>query len=450
MHKVLIVGRPNVGKSTLFNRLAGKRLALVHNAPGVTRDWRESTISWNGLRFSLIDTAGFDQDALDDISSLAWEQTRDLLQTCTVILFVVDARAGLNPHDIEYAQEVRRHGLRRGAKVLLIANKAEGNMSKGLETEFARLGFGEPLFVSAEHGENTLDIFYTLSNHIPTSPEAPTSDGANPEDAPLELAIVGRPNVGKSTLVNCLLGAERMLTADMPGVTRDALRIDWEYEGRRIRLVDTAGIRRRTRVTEDIEKLSVQDGLNAIQYAQVVVLVLDHETPLAKQEAILANRVIEEGRVLLIAINKWDLVKDKNRFLENLKHRIKHELPQVKGIPCLPISAKHNKNINHLMTQVFRSFDIWNCRIPTGTLNRWLQEMVSYHPPPLAGRSRLKIKYMTQIKTRPPTFKLYVNKPEDFPGSYERYLQKGLRESFDLPGVPIRITLNKSANPYAK
>lgn len=439
--KIAIVGRPNVGKSTLFNRLVGKKLALVHDLPGVTRDRREHPAKLGDLRFDIIDTAGLDEGIEDELSQAIWKQTLRVFDDCDVILFVLDAIAGVTRLDEHYAQLVRR----LNKPVILVLNKSERGQIHNVIGEASALGFGETVAISAEHGQGLADLYQALQPYLVVEEE---SDISGDVDTPLQLAIVGRPNVGKSTLINKLIKEDRLLTADMPGVTRDSISVDWEYKGRKVKLVDTAGMRRRSKVESQLEKLSVADGLRAVDYAHVVLLVLDHETPLSKQDAIIANRVIDEGRVLIIAINKWDLVPNKEEYLKDVHHALGHVLPQVKGVLCIPISAKVGKNLDKLMDEVFQMYDLWNQRISTAKLNKWLEQTISYHPPPVSGRSRIKFKYMTQIKTRPPTFVLFVSKPTEVPDSYMRYLQNTLRQDFDLPGVPLRIQIKAQDNPY--
>lgn len=443
--KVAIVGRPNVGKSTLFNRLVGKRLALVHDLPGVTRDRREHPARLADLRFNIIDTAGLDDGEEDELSTAIRNQTQRAFEDCDVLLFVLDAIAGVTRLDEHYADMVRR--MRK--PVILLLNKAERGQIHNVIGEAAALGLGEAIAISAEHGEGLVDLYQALQ---PLLGEESRDTGEpivfEDESAPLQLAIVGRPNVGKSTLINKLIKEDRLLTADMPGVTRDSITVDWEYNGRKMKLVDTAGIRKRSHVTSQLEKLSVQDALHSVDFAHVVVLVLDHETPLSKQDAIIANKVIDEGRVLIIAINKWDLVTDKEEYLKEVHYKLGHVLPQVKGVPCIPISAKIGKNLPKLLDEVFNMYDLWNQRISTAKLNKWLEETIAFHPPPISGRNRIKFKYMTQIKTRPPTFVLFVSKPTEVPDSYMRYLQNVLRKDFDMPGVPLRIQVKAQDNPY--
>ncbi len=445
--KVAIIGRPNVGKSTLFNRLVGKQLALVHDIPGVTRDRRESNAKLGDLKFNIIDTAGLDDTQDDELSTRMWEQTLEAIKSTDIILFVIDARAGVTGLDEHFANIVRK----ANKPVVLVANKAEKELSINIIGESAKLGLGDIVGISAAHGQGLVDLFDSLKNYFDVFKDNKIIDDKKDEtntEKALQMAIIGRPNVGKSTLINYLLDEDRLLTADYPGVTRDSISVDWSYKGRNIKLVDTAGMRRKSNIKEKLEKLSVKDGLRAVQYAQITILILDHETPLAKQDAVIANRAIEEGRILIIAINKWDLITNKEEYIDEIRYKLSKTLTQVKGIPCIPISAKTGKNVEKLLDQTLDVYDLWNTRVPTAKLNKWLENIVSYHPPPIVGRSRLRIKYISQIKTRPPTFILFTSKSKDVPDSYIRYLLNDLRETFKLPGVPIRISVKSSENPY--
>jgi GTP-binding protein len=442
--RVAIIGRPNVGKSTLFNRLAGKKLALVHDLPGVTRDRREAPAALADLRFTIIDTAGLDDGEKGSLTARMRVQTLAALDDADAILFLVDAKAGLTASDRDFAQLLRR----RGRKVILVANKAEGRNADS--DAFFALGLGEPIALSAEHGEGLGELYDALAplivpDAVPVEEEASEAPSA---DKPLLLAVIGRPNVGKSTLVNQLLGSERMLTGPEAGITRDAIAIDWQYRGRRIRLFDTAGMRRRPRVTEKLEQLAVGDAREAVRFAEICVLVVDATQLLEKQDLTIAREIAEEGRAVVLAVNKWDLVADKREKLKDLRDTLETGVAQLAGISAVTLSAKSGAGIDKLMPAVLEAYEVWNRRIPTPQLNRWLEEAQSRNPPPLVSGRRLRLRYMTQANIRPPTFALFASKPGDLPESYRRYLTNQLRESFDLPGVPIRMMLRKGKNPY--
>ncbi|MFN7710417.1 MAG: ribosome biogenesis GTPase Der [Holosporales bacterium] len=453
---VAILGRPNVGKSTLFNRLAGKKLALVEDTPGVTRDWREAPARLGHLEFSVIDTAGLEgfEDPL--LKDQILEQNRRVVDRADVILFVIDGREGVLSSDEVLAGKLR--GITK--PIILLVNKAESRSTAGAGIlESHKLGLGDPVAISAAHGEGLAELFERLEAHIgPLQPQKePDEDqvssgedtpqgGPSKPPRPLNLVILGQPNVGKSTLINQMIGEQRLLTGDRPGVTRDAVTVDWTYEGRPIRLHDTAGVRKRGKVNEWVEQLSVADSLKAMRFAEVVVLLLDARQPLTKQDLHLASRVVEEGRCLILALNKWDLVAPK--VLNEVKARLERELPQVSGIPVVPLVALTGRHVDRLMKAVTELYDLWNVRLSTGQLNKWLAYAIERHPPPMVGRNRLRVKYATQIKTRPPTIALFVSKAAEAPESYIRYLVNSLRESFELPGVPIRIYLRQSKNPY--
>ena len=456
---IAIVGRPNVGKSTLFNRLAGKRLAIVDNTPGVTRDRREGDGRIGMLRFRVIDTAGLEDDTGETLEAAMRRQTERAFDQADVALLLIDARAGVTPMDQHFATLLRR----RTTPVIICANKCEGGAgAAGLLDCFA-LGHGDPVAISAEHGEGLLDLADALAPFLPEGDHADgTEDGDEdgngrdglPEDddedpgKPLQLAIVGRPNVGKSTLINRLLGDERMLTGPLAGVTRDAIATPWEFEGRAVQLVDTAGLRRRARVDGRLEGLSVGDALRAVRYAHVVVLVMEADNILDKQDLTIARRVIDEGRALVIALNKWDIAGDRKASLARLNDRLQTSLPRVRGLPVTTISALTGKGVERLMPSVIKAYDVWNKRISTGALNRWFMEASERHPPPLAAGRRIKIRYITQAKARPPTFVLFASRPDSLPESYVRYLENGIRENFGLPGTPIRLHVRKGKNPY--
>ena len=434
---VAITGRPNVGKSTLFNRLAGRRLAIVDGTPGVTRDRREGEASLGDLRFTIIDTAGLEEGA--GLEGRLMAQTELALGQADLALLLIDARAGLTPLDRHFAAWLRESGL----PVILVANKCEGGAGEAGYLEAHGLGLGEPVAVSAEHGLGLAELYEALV------PLAGDTDGVNTSfrEKPLQLAIVGRPNVGKSTMINRLLGAERMVTGPEPGVTRDAVPVSWAYRGRHLRLVDTAGLRRKSRVTEKLEEMSVKDAFNAIRFAQVVVVVADASAPLEKQDLAIARRVIEEGRALVIAVNKWDLARDGT--LARVHGRLENSLTQAEGVPVVPCSALTGHGMEGLLPAVLGTYAVWNKRISTGPLNRWLTRMAARHSPPLSRGRRIRLRYMTQARTRPPTFALSASRAGALPESYLRYLVRGLRRDFKLPGVPIRIHARQSRNPYA-
>ena len=453
---VAIVGRPNVGKSTLFNRLIGRRLALVDDTPGVTRDRRFGEARLGDIEFTAVDTAGFEDAAGGSLEARMRRQTELAIAEADLALLVIDARAGLTPLDEHFANLLRKSK----TPVLLVANKCEGRAGRSGIIETYSLGLGEPVAISAEHGEGMADLYDAIRAYAePAVPAAERDEGdaepgeeAGEEDdpgRPLQLAIVGRPNVGKSTLVNRLIGEDRLLTGPEAGITRDAIAIDWRYGDREIRLIDTAGLRRRARVTEKLEKLSIDDTLRAVRFAEVVVVVLDAEDMLEKQDLTIARLVVDEGRALVLAVNKWDLIEDKPAALRRLTDRIETSLPQIRGVRTVTLSALTGRNLDRLMKAVFEAHAVWNKRASTGALNRWLAGATEQHPPPLVQGRRIKLRYATQIKTRPPTFALFVSRPESLPDSYLRYLENSLRDTFKLDGVPVRLTMRKGKNPYA-
>ncbi len=460
---VALVGRPNVGKSTLFNRLAGKKLALVDDTPGVTRDWRSAPARMGGLSFTVIDTAGLEDVTDDSLEARMRRHTERALERADVALFIIDARAGITPLDRHFAALLRKGK----TPVLLVANKAEGKAGMPGIYEAFELGLGDPIPLSAEHGEGMADLVEALLPYAPPEPEEadeilapakaegeelPVGDQPEPEEdrsKPIQIAIVGRPNVGKSTLLNSLIGEERVLTGPEAGMTRDAICVDWEWRGRKFRLVDTAGMRKRARVDAKVEKLAVADGLRVIRLAQVVLLVVDANQILDKQDLTIARMVVEEGRALVIALNKWDAVEDRAMALRQVEDKLQATLAQIKGVQVVTISALQGRKLDTLLDAILATYAQWNRRIPTAQLNRWIEGVLEHHPPPLVEGRRVKIRYATQVKTRPPTVALFVNKPLDLPESYQRYLIAHLRETFDLPGVPVRLLLRKQKNPYA-
>jgi len=457
-----ILGRPNVGKSTLFNRLCRLRTALVDATPGVTRDRRYGDARLGDLAFRLVDTAGLEDAAPGTIEAAMREQTDRALAEADAALMVIDARAGVTPIDRHFADWLRR----AEKPVILVANKCEGALGEAGVMEAWELGLGEPVAISAEHGEGMAGLHAVLAPLVdaaaardaraadaavgPGGSEEPEegAEGEEGEDKELLLAIVGRPNVGKSTLLNRLVGEARVITGPEPGVTRDAISVAWEWQGRPIRLIDTAGLRRRGRIQEKLEKLSVGDTLRAIRFAHVAVLVMDANAMPERQDLTIASHVIEEGRALVIAVNKWDAVADRAAAMSKLRDRLEISLPQVRGIPIVTLSALTGEGVERLMPAVARAYDIWTRRVPTGALNRWLDEMLESHPPPMVRGRRLRLRYMTQVKGRPPTFVVFSTRPAELPESYRRYLANGLRETFGLDGVPIRVLLRKGDNPY--
>jgi len=444
--KVAIIGRPNVGKSTLFNRLAGRPLALVDDTPGVTRDRREAQGRVADLAFRMIDTAGLEETAPETLAGRMRAQTESALAQADVALLVIDARAGLTPTDRHFA----RWMLRSGKPVVLVANKAERRQAAAELDEAYALGLGDPVAISAQHGEGLGELYERLRPFAAERETDAEVGPAEPEsERPLQLAIAGRPNVGKSTLVNRLIGEERMLTGPEPGITRDAIGIEWAWQGRRIRLVDTAGLRRRSRIDDRLERLSTADTRRAIGLAGTVILVLDALQPLERQDLTIANHVAEEGRALVLALNKWDAVNEREAALKQLRERLATTLPQLQGVALVPVSGLTGFGLNPLMRAVFAADAVWNRRVPTAALNRWLAVIQQRHPPPLVGARRLRLRYMTQVNTRPPTFALFASKPGELPESYRRYLVNALRQDFELPGTPIRMMLRKGENPYA-
>ena len=450
--RVAIVGRPNVGKSTLFNRLVGRRHALVDDQPGVTRDIREAPAQLGDLAFTLLDTAGWETMGGEVLEARMRRFTERAVEASDVVLFLIDARAGVLPLDEAFANWLRK----RAAKVILVANKCEGRAGQNGLAEAHGLGLGEPIPVSAEHGEGLSDLHEALARHVPPMPledEDSEAADAEPTKRPMLLTIVGRPNVGKSTLLNRLVGEERVLTGPEAGITRDSIRVEWQWRGRPIRLVDTAGMRRRSRIDKRLEAASVADTLDAIRLADVVVVVLDAADMLEKQDLAVAGRVIEEGRALVIAVNKTDLLADdqakSTKAWKKLRDRLEASFAQVKDVPIVGFSALTGRGVERLMPKVFETYDIWNKRLTTPILNRWLREMETLHPPPLAKGRRIRLRFMTQTKIRPPTYMISVSQPDELGDDYLRFLVNRLRDDFSMPGVPIRVTMRKPDNPFA-
>jgi GTP-binding protein len=442
---VAIVGRPNVGKSTLFNRLVGKRLALVDDQPGVTRDRRQGRGRLGDLAFTAIDTAGLDDAGPGSLAGRMLAQTKAAIAQSDAVLFLIDARAGLVPGDREFVDLIRRSG----KPTILIANKAEGSKAQAGLLEAHALGLGEPVAISAEHGEGLADLFEALRAALPEATAAPAAAAATERDKPIRVAVVGRPNSGKSTLVNRLLGEERLVTGPEAGITRDAIAVPLTWHGRAFLLHDTAGLRRPPKVQEKLEKLSVADAINAIRFAEVVVLLVDVEHPFEEQDLRIADLVEREGRALVIAMSKWDLDEDVPGRISKWREEADRRLPQVKGLPVLGASGLTGEGIDRLMRAVVDIHDVWNRRVPTAALNRWLEGVAAAHPPPAVSGRRIRLGYLTQPKSRPPTFVLFCTRASAVPAAYRRYLVNELREAFDLPGTPIRLTLREKANPFA-
>jgi GTPase len=448
---IAIIGRPNVGKSTLFNRLVGQKLALVDDAPGVTRDRREGEARLGDLRFTVIDTAGLDEGAKGSLTARMQEQTETAIGLADALMFVVDARAGLTPNDRAFADYARR----ADKPVILLANKSEGKHGEIGAMEAYALGLGEPLQISAEHGEGMVDLYDALRALMPEPVEDEEDDEEIAETdeelakRPIRVAVVGRPNAGKSTLINRLLGEERLLTSAEAGTTRDSIAVEISWNGRDFRVFDTAGLRRRSRIEEKLEKLSVADALRAVRFAEVVVLMMDTQNKFEEQDLRIADLIEREGRALVIAVNKWDLVETKGGAISALRTEADHLLPQVKGTPVVAVSGLMGEGIDHLMRAIEDAYAVWNRRVPTAALNRWFEQAVDANPPPAVSGRRLKLNYITQAKARPPSFVLFCSRADAVPQSYLRYLVNSLREYFELPGTPVRISLREKANPFA-
>jgi GTP-binding protein len=454
---IAIIGRPNVGKSTLFNRLTGKRSALVSDMPGLTRDRREGEADLVGNVVTIVDTAGLEEAKRGSIAERMRQQTETALKEADLVLFLIDAREGVTPSDKVFAQSVRASG----RPVIVVANKCEGRAGEAGFYGAFELGFGEPVAVSAEHGEGMGELVTDMLAALGMKPIVKKRPGrgaeAEPEvppepgpARPIRVAIVGRPNAGKSTLVNAFLGEERMITGPEPGLTRDAVASDLEWSGRRVRLYDTAGLRRKAKISDAAELLGASDAIRAIRFAEVVVLLIDAERSMEHQDLTIADLVTQEGRALVLAVNKWDTVEEKQKTLKDLRESLADRLSQVPGVALVPISALSGRGLDKLSAAVLAAYDAWNRRVPTADLNRWLEGALARHAPPAARGRRIKIRFITQPSARPPTFVAFCSQPEALPKSYLRYLSNSLRDAFDLPGVPLRFNLRKGDNPYAK
>jgi GTP-binding protein len=470
---VAIAGRPNVGKSTLFNRLTGRRSAIVDDTPGVTRDWKLAQVDLLDLSFNLLDTAGIDNSPSDDLGTKIREHTLLAIENADVILFVIDGRDGVTPVDRDIARQLRRGG----KPIIVLVNKSDTNASLASLEPAERLGFGEPVAVSAAHGTGLQDLYEALVPHAravqaddENEDEGDDADNADVSDdvddaddedsegsdteavtrRPMTIAITGRPNAGKSTLLNQLLGSERAITSPIAGTTRDSVKAEWEWEGRRIRLVDTAGLRKKAKVDEGLEQMSVSAAIEEIKMAEVVILVIDPAIPFETQDLQIADLVEREGRAMVVAVNKWDLVEDKAQLLRTLNARVDELLPQWKGVPIVALSALSGEGVERLMPTIVKQHEIWNRRISTHKLNDWLQYMIEKHSPPAPKGRRIRIRYMTQARTRPPTFAISSSQAGELPGDYSRYLVNGLRENFGFHGVPIRMKVKAGKNPFDK
>ncbi|MBO0757224.1 MAG: ribosome biogenesis GTPase Der [Bradyrhizobiaceae bacterium] len=447
---IAIVGRPNVGKSTLFNRLVGRRLALVDNAPGVTRDRREGKAQLGDLAFTVVDTAGLENAAAESLVGRMRAQSEAAIAQSDAVLFLVDVRAGVTPADRALADLVRK----AGKPTILVANKSEGRGGEAGVAETYALGLGEPIAISAEHGEGLVDLYDALRTALPEQTAIPIDPGSGKleevqEARPIRIAVVGRPNAGKSTLINSLLGEERLLTGPESGITRDAIAVNVTWHGNAFQIYDTAGLRRRSRIEEKVEKLSVADALEAIRFAEVVIVLMDGQAPFEEQDLRIVDLVEREGRALVIGVSKWDLKETGRGAIRDLREQAEHHLPQVKGVSVVAISGLTGLGLDRLMDAVVESYAVWNRRVPTNALNRWLNDAIATHPPPAVSGRRLKLNYLTQPKIRPPGFVLFCTRSDAVPDAYQRYLVNGLREAFDLPGTPIRLTLREKKNPYA-
>lgn len=445
MQTIAIIGRPNVGKSTLFNRLIHKKKAIVHNTAGVTRDWKLEKASITNsdrttINFNLIDTAGLEKAKLETMQELMMRQTEIAVEMADFLLLTIDAHIGVTGEDKEWAKWARK----KGKPIILVANKCE---RKDLDLEGAySLGFGAPVAVSAEHGLGLDELSQAIKKHLVSTP----LDEEIEEEKALQFTLLGRPNVGKSTIINNLLKTERVIASPVSGTTRDSITVNWEYKEQKLKLIDTAGLRRKSNIHESLEQLSAYDTIGSIQYAHVVLLVLDATEALEKQDLKLAELTISEGRAIVVVINKWDLIKEKKEYTEELEYLLKKYLNDVPNVPVVKISATKGKDITTVLDAALEAYEVWNKRIPTGLLNRWLEGILEHNPPPIVSGSRIKIRYITQVKSRPPTFMLSTSKPKDLPDSYVKYLTNDIRKNFDIPGVPIRMMMRKKDNPYEK
>ncbi len=462
---VAIIGRPNLGMSYLFNRLIGRRHAIVDDTPGVTRDRRQGEAKISDLQFTIFDTAGLESNGRNLLTEKMRGQTEVAVEQADIVILMVDAKIGITPDDMDLCRWLRR----KKSDIILVANKCESNASESGILEAFNLGLGEPVVISAEHGLGMANLYLALRSKeqklvakdksvLPHSETQPDMDkvyedldnfSVEKDSEILRLAIVGRPNVGKSTLINALLGQNRVLTGPEAGITRDSIQIEWQWKKKTLYLFDTAGLRRKSRISNRLEKASGDDTWRAVRFAHVVVLVVDASMMLERQDLNIARLVIEEGRSLLIAVNKWDLIRDKIKAIKELERRVKISLPQVKDIPYVPVSALEKTNLDILIEKSFTVYDVWNQRVPTAKLNRWFEAVVQRHPPPLVQGRRLKLRYITQIKTRPPSFLCFCNQPDQVPESYKRYVVNELRKHFMLPGVPIRLLMKTGQNPFA-
>ncbi len=444
MPVVAIIGRPNVGKSTLFNRLVGKRLALVDDQPGVTRDRREGEANLLGLEFVIIDTAGYEDEDAATLPGRMRQQTEAAVAVADVALFMVDARAGVTPLDEEIARWLRTSE----TPIVVVANKAEGKAGETGVIEAMALGLGDPIPLSAEHGEGVVDLFDALRPYVDRDDDAVANEAEEETDGPLKLAIIGRPNAGKSTLINRMVGEDRLITGPEAGITRDSISVPWEWEGRPVKLIDTAGMRKKARVQEKLEKLSVMDTLRSIDFAEVVVLLIDATRGLEVQDLKIADRALQEGRALVIALNKWDVAENASSLFNGVKAALEEGLAQAKGVPLMTVSGATGKGIDALMKVAFETREAWSARVSTGQLNRWFERAIETNPPPAPGGKRIKPRYITQNKSRPPSFILFGTRVDLLPESYRRYLINGLRREFGFGAVPVRMTMRAPKNPF--